>query len=166
MCLLEPKEEVVKLQRFNVWYLPIEAFPHSASKKSQKVLVTVVYFFVYFAVLSLGWIKIKFRGPAIPWSEPLTTKKARITMELYGKNNWFTVPINYQKQVENNSDSLDKDWIHSSDNTVHLSHKWCQLGWAYTHTGSTILVLYLLKKYRKPGECFTWTSCHAKFASR
>ena len=33
------------------------------------------------------WIKTKFRSPAIPWNEPLSTKKGWITMELYGKNN-------------------------------------------------------------------------------
>ena len=33
------------------------------------------------------WIKTKFRSPAIPWNEPLSTKKGGITMELYGKNN-------------------------------------------------------------------------------
>ena len=38
------------------------------------------------------WIKTKFRSPAIPWNEPLSTKKGGITMELYGKNNEFTVP--------------------------------------------------------------------------
>ena len=53
MCLLEPKEEVVKLQSFNFWYLPIEELLHSASKKSQKALVIVVFFLVYFAMLSL-----------------------------------------------------------------------------------------------------------------
>ena len=31
------------------------------------------------------WIKAKFRSLAIPWNEPLTTKKGGITMELYEK---------------------------------------------------------------------------------
>ena len=53
MCLLEPKEEVVKLQSLNFLFLPIEGLLQSASKKSQKVLVTVVFFLIYFAVLSL-----------------------------------------------------------------------------------------------------------------
>ena len=61
LVLLGPNEEVVKFKNFNVWYLIIEGLLHSASKKSQKVLVTVVcfcfclfiYLFIYFAVLSL-----------------------------------------------------------------------------------------------------------------
>ena len=32
------------------------------------------------------WIKAKFRSPAIPWNEPLTTKKGGFTMELCEKN--------------------------------------------------------------------------------
>ena len=36
------------------------------------------------------WIKAKFRSSAIPWNEPLTTKKGGITIELYEKK--ITVP--------------------------------------------------------------------------
>ena len=38
------------------------------------------------------WIKAKFRSPAIPWNEPLSTKKGRITMELYEKTNSSLYP--------------------------------------------------------------------------
>ena len=68
MCLLEPKEGVVKLQSFNFWYLPIEGLLHSASKKSLKVLVMVVFFLVYFAILSLGF-ELKQNLEAQPYSE-------------------------------------------------------------------------------------------------
>ena len=68
LCLLEPKEEVVKLQSFNFWYLPIEGLLHSASKKSQKELVTVVIFFIYFAVLSLVF-ELKQNLEAQPYPE-------------------------------------------------------------------------------------------------
>ena len=47
------EEEVLKLQSFNFWYLPNEGLLNSASKKSQKVLVMVVFFLIYFAMLSL-----------------------------------------------------------------------------------------------------------------
>ena len=84
MCLLEPKEEVMKFQTFKFWNLPIERLLHSASKKSQKVLVIVV-----FSLLSLLFeLKQTFFGStAIPWNELLTTKKDGITSEVYGKNN-------------------------------------------------------------------------------
>ena len=68
MCLLEPKEEVVKLQSFYFWYLPIEGLLHSASKKPQKVLVMVVFFLVYFAMLSLGF-ELKQNLEAQPYPE-------------------------------------------------------------------------------------------------
>ena len=68
MCLLEPKEEVVKLLSFNFWYLPVEGLLHSASKKSLKVLVMVVFFLVYFAMLSLGF-ELKQNLEAQPYPE-------------------------------------------------------------------------------------------------
>ena len=68
MCLLEPKEEVVTLPSFNFLYLPIEGLLHSASKKSQKVVVMVVFFLVYFAVLSLVF-ELKQNLEAQPYPE-------------------------------------------------------------------------------------------------
>ena len=44
-----------EIAQFLFWYLPIEGLLHSASKKSLKVLVMVVFFLVYFAMLSLGF---------------------------------------------------------------------------------------------------------------
>ena len=59
---------------------------HPASKKSKKVLVTMMFFLYLFCYSKPGlWIKTKFGSPAIPWTEPLTTKKGGITKELYGK---------------------------------------------------------------------------------
>ena len=68
MCLLEPKEEVVTLQSLKFWYLPIEGLLHSASKESLKVLVVVVFFLVYFAMLSLGF-ELKQNLEAQPYPE-------------------------------------------------------------------------------------------------
>ena len=68
VCLLEPKEEVGKLQSFKFWYLSIEGLLHSASKKSLKVLVMVVFFLVYFAMLSLGF-ELKQNLEALPYPE-------------------------------------------------------------------------------------------------
>ena len=68
VCLLEPNEEVVKLQSFNFWHLPIEGLLHSASKTSQKVLVMVVFFLFYFAVLSLVF-ELKQNLEAQPYPE-------------------------------------------------------------------------------------------------
>ena len=42
-----------EIAKFQFLILPIEGLLHSASKKSQKVLVMVVFFLVYIAVLSL-----------------------------------------------------------------------------------------------------------------
>ena len=70
LCLLEPKEEVMKLQSFNFWYLPIEGLLHSASKKSQKVLVIVVFFLIYSAVLHLSLVfELKQNVEAQPFPE-------------------------------------------------------------------------------------------------
>ena len=69
MCLLEPKEEVLKLQSLIFFlYLPTEELLHSASKKSLKVLVMVVFLLVYFAMLSLGF-ELKQNLEAQPYPE-------------------------------------------------------------------------------------------------
>ena len=48
--------------------LPIEGLLHSTSKKSQKVLVTVVFFLIYFAVLILVF-ELKQNLEAQPYPE-------------------------------------------------------------------------------------------------
>ena len=68
VCLLDPNEEVVKLQSFNFWHLPIDGLLHSASKTSQKVLVMMVFFLFYFAVLSLVF-ELKQNLEAQPYPE-------------------------------------------------------------------------------------------------
>ena len=113
MCLLEPKEEVMKLQNFNFWYLPVEGLLHSTSKKSQKVLVTVVFFFslyrtCIFCCAKPGlWIKTKFGSPAIPWNELLTTKRGGITMQPHGKIISSLYPYRVQTGSENTMYSFD-----------------------------------------------------------
>ena len=57
-----------EIAKFQFWYLPIEGLLHSASKKSQKVLVMVVFFLVYFAVLSLVF-ELKQNLEAQPYPE-------------------------------------------------------------------------------------------------
>ena len=42
-----------EISKVIVLYLSIQDFLHSASKKSQEVLASVVFFLIYFAVLSL-----------------------------------------------------------------------------------------------------------------
>ena len=68
MCFLEPKEELVKLQSFNFWYLPAEELLHSASKKVSESAVTVVFVLIYFAVLSLVF-ELKHNSEAQPYPE-------------------------------------------------------------------------------------------------
>ena len=71
---------------FNFRYLLTEGLLHSASKKSKKVLMTVVFFLIYFAALSLVFeFKENLESPAIIWNELLTTKKYGITLKLYGE---------------------------------------------------------------------------------
>ena len=95
---MEPKEEVVKLQSFSFWYLPIERLLHSASKKIPESaggsgVFPYLRFILVFCCAKPGlWIKTKFGSPFIPWNEPLSTKKDGITMELYGKDKKFPVP--------------------------------------------------------------------------
>ena len=57
-----------KIAKFQFWYLQTEWLLHLASKKSQKVLVMVVFFLVYFAVLSLVF-ELKQNLEAQPYPE-------------------------------------------------------------------------------------------------
>ena len=56
LCLLGPNEEVVKFQKF-IYFIPFngEVARMSLQKKSQKVLMTVVFYFsfIYLAMLCL-----------------------------------------------------------------------------------------------------------------
>ena len=54
--------------KFQFWYLPIKGLLYSASKKSQEVLVTVVFFLIYFAALSLVF-ELKQNLEAQPYPE-------------------------------------------------------------------------------------------------
>ena len=71
----EAKRRSSEISKFLFWYLPIEGLKHSAFKKSQKVLVTLVFIFIY-----LFW-------KPNHQKRTLTTKKDGITMEVYGENN-------------------------------------------------------------------------------
>ena len=87
MCLLEPQDEVVKLQSFNFWYLPTEGFASFSLQKVPESAGDGGIFPCLFCYAKPGlWIKTKCRSPAIPWNEPVTTKRDGITMELYGEN--------------------------------------------------------------------------------
>ena len=110
MCLLKPKEEVVKLQSFDFRYLPIEGLLHSAYKKSQKVLVTVFFFFffflVYFAVLSLVFeLKQNLEAQPYPEMSPEPPKRLELLWSSMGK----IISSLYPYCIEPGSGSNHKD---------------------------------------------------------
>ena len=81
LCLLEPEEQVVNFQSFNVWYLPNWGVATFSLQKVQENAGDNG-FFSFFAVLILVF-ELKFGSPAIPWKDLLT--HPGITMKVYGK---------------------------------------------------------------------------------
>ena len=75
----------------------------------------VVFFLVYLAVLSLV-LELKQNIEAQSYPEPLTAQKGGITMELYGKNNNFTVPWSVEVVRRPESQIIKKFAVFTFDN--------------------------------------------------